>query len=120
MDFEKIWLAICQRLQEFYLKAFGSEDNSWSDSRQLPADSAHQWQNILQMNVPCILVLRNTEATGGNVLEFTFNKSAPAGVPMNPGDVITLDNVTRIVYARPLDPTKTCKYAYATIGLITS
>lgn len=89
---------ICTQIQEIFWKGYGDPDNFKAEDLTLP--DADDWIPIAQMSTPCILTMRNYDATWE--FEYSFSDKADVGISFPADTIISYNNMKGTLYARRL------------------
>jgi hypothetical protein len=87
---------ICNLVKNLFLRSFGDSEDSHGYDFTVPAGL--DWIAVCECSNPCKLVLQNLDSA--NDLYITFNRADPQGGRLIHGDVLTLDDISGVLYAK--------------------
>ena len=113
MDIGSFLNDLCLRIQDIFRKSYGDPANSKSGDIVLPA--AADWVQVAVMGSPCILTLRNSDAT--NELQYTWNQNEAIGSRLAAGERVVYEAVSGTLYAKTSDSSGTSTLNISMISL---
>jgi hypothetical protein len=108
---------LCIYFRNLFLKSFGDSIDSHAGDFQVPASS--DWIVLCTINRSSKFIIQNLElTTTTKTILINWNKTDLGGFRLSPGGSLTLDDVSGVVYVKPLTATDSIALNYGIISII--